>query len=163
MGALLAIVPWPYRALALIALAAALLGFGWMKGAEHVQAKWDAATTEQSLSVARIKQKQAEATVQVVTKYIDRVRVVQIAGDTIIKEVPKYVPSDSPALPAGFRLLHDAAAGGYPIPASGTDAAAVPAEVAAETIAANYTTCRENAEKLTALQEWVRAQEAAAN
>lgn len=161
MSALLSIVPWPYRVLVLAALAVALAGFGWTQGAQHVQDKWDASASKQTVQVARIKQRQAEATVRVVTKYIDRVRAEQIVGDTIIKEVPKYVPSDSPALPAGFRLLHDAAAGGLPITAAGADAAAVPAEVAAETIAGNYATCRENAERLEALQEWVREQEAA--
>jgi hypothetical protein len=149
-------VPLVYRWLALLALAGALLAYGWVKGAGHVQARWDAATTKDSLHVAVVKQKQADATVQVVTQYVDRVRTVHVAGEAIIKEVPVYVPSDSPALPGGFRVLHDAAVGELPDPARAADAPAVPAQDVAATVAANYLICRENAEQLMALQEWAR-------
>lgn len=47
------IIPAPYRWLALAALAGALAGAGWVKGAAHVQAAWDAATVKESLIVAR--------------------------------------------------------------------------------------------------------------
>lgn len=162
MGALTALVPWPYRVLALILLAVALVGFGWVKGADQVHAEWDAAVLKQNLTTARVQKKQAEATVQVVTKYIDRVRVVQVAGDTIIKEVPQYVPSDSCLLPAGFRVLHDAAASNtVPNPVSVANAPAVPAQDVATTIATNYRQYFELATQLEALQEWVRAQEVA--
>ena len=40
---LTALIPAPYRILALIAFAVALMGFGWVKGAHHVQAEWDTA------------------------------------------------------------------------------------------------------------------------
>lgn len=91
------VIPWPYRLLALVLLAAALIGFGWIKGAEHVQARWDAAVQQQTLHAATVRQKQAEATVKVVTQYVDRVRVVREKGDTIIKEVPVYVPVQADA------------------------------------------------------------------
>ena len=42
-------IPWPYRLLALTALGVALIGFGWIKGASHVQARWDAAIQQQAL------------------------------------------------------------------------------------------------------------------
>ncbi|KMJ53796.1 hypothetical protein ACG97_06010 [Vogesella sp. EB] len=149
-----------YRWLALLALAGALLAFGWVKGASHVQDKLDAANLSATARTAIVRQRQAEATVQVLTKYVDRVRTVHAAGETIIKEVPVYVPSDSPALPGGFRVLHDAAAlGELPDPARVADAPAVPAQDAAATVAANYLTCRENAEQLTALQAWVVSQQ----
>ena len=157
MGAL---VPAPCRWLAMLVLAAAVFATGWVKGASQVQARWDAATGAQAVAVAAVKQHQAEATVQVVTQYVDRVHTVRVAGETIIKEVPVYVPADSPALPGGFRLLHDAAARGeLPDAASAADAPAVPAQDLAATIAANYLSCRENAEQLTALQAWVVSQQ----
>lgn len=155
------LIPLPYRLLALALLAAALLGFGWVKGAAHVQARWDAATAEQSSVVARIQQRQAEATVKVVTQYVDRVRTVREAGETIIKEVPIYVTAQSDAactLDHGFVRLHDAAAqGAIPDPAGPADAspAGIALSTAAATVASNYTRCRENAEQLTALQGWV--------
>jgi len=143
----------------MLALAAAVFATGWVKGASQVQARWDAATGIQTVAVATVKQRQAEATVQVVTQYVDRVHTVREVGQTIIKEVPVYVPADSPALPGGFRLLHDAAVRGELPDATGVaDAPAVPAQDLAATIAANYLSCRENAEQLTALQAWIELQ-----
>jgi hypothetical protein len=68
------LIPWPYRWLAVAALAVALIGFGWIKGAGHVQAQWDAAAQQQTLKVAAVRQRQAEATVKVVTQYVVRSR-----------------------------------------------------------------------------------------
>ena len=152
------LVSWPYRLLALIALAIALLGFGWVKGAAHVQAQWDAAIQQQSLQVAARRQKQAEATVKVVTQYVDRVRVVREKGDTLIKEVPVYVPVEADTactIHRGFVRLHDAAAAGE-LPESAGSADAAPAGLALSAVAAtvsdNYQRCHENAEQLRALQ-----------
>lgn len=139
----------------------ALVGTGWVKGAGHVQAEWDAANLSATVVNAQHGKRQTEITTQVVTQYVDRWRTVHEAGQTIIKEVPVYVPADSPALPGGFRLLHDAAATGQlPDTAGSADAPAVPAQDATETVAGNYLTCRENAEQLMALQEWVSGQQA---
>ena len=163
----MSLIPWPYRLLALAALAVALIGIGWIKGAERVQAKWDAAIQQQILQTAAVRQHQAEATVKVVTQYVDRVRVVREKGDTIIKEVPVYVPVQADAactINRGFVRLHDvAAAGELPDPAGDADAAAsgIALSSVAGTVAANYQTCHENAEKLRALQAWVREMAAA--
>lgn len=107
------LIPGPYRWLALVLLAAALLGIGWIKGAGYVQAQWDAAMQNQTLQVAAIRGRQAQATVKFVTQYVDRVRVVPEKGDTIIKEVPVYVPVQADAactINRGFVRLDDAAA-----------------------------------------------------
>ena len=155
-------IPWPYRLLALAALGLALVGFGWVKGAGHVQAQWDTAVQQQALQVATVGEEQAQATVEVVTQYVDRVRVVREKGDTIIKEVPVYVPVQADAactINRGFVRLHDAAAAGeLPKPARDTDAAAagIALSAVAGTVATNYQTCRETAEQLRALQTWVR-------
>ena len=153
--------PWPYRWLALVLLAAALIGFGWIKGAGHVQAQWYAAVQKQTLQASAVRERQAQATVKVVTEYVDRVRVVREKGDTIIKEVPVYVPVQADAactINRGFVRLHDAAAAGE-LPESARDADAAAAGIAlsavAGTVAANYQTCHENAGQLRALQVWV--------
>jgi hypothetical protein len=94
-----------------------------------------------------------KVTVQVVTKYVDRVKVIQ--GETVYVETLRNAPD----LPSDFRLLHDRAAGQVPPTTSRVDAAAeVPLAVAAQTIADNYKTCRLNAEQLNSLQEWVTTQ-----
>ena len=166
------LIPWPYRWLAVAALAVALIGFGWIKGASHVQVQWDAAIQQQTLRVAAVRERQAEATVKVVTQYVDRVRFVREKGDTIIKEVPIYVPVQADAactINRGFVRLHDAAAAGeLPEPARDADAAAagIALSAVAGTVAANYQTCHENAEQLRALQAWiseVRAEEQASS
>lgn len=164
----MSLIPWPYRLLALVLLVVALIGFGWLKGAEHVQGKWDAAVQQQTLQAATVRQRQAEATVKVVTQYVDRVRVVREKGDTIIKEVPVYVPVQADAactINRGFVRLHDAAAAGrLPEPAGGSDASAagIALSAVAGTVIANYQACHENAEQLRALQAWGREMETSA-
>lgn len=79
---LIALIPAPYRALALALLAAALVGFGWVKGAGHVQDKWDAAegaraqaVTEAVLARVAANKKEAErqaATNRKITEGKDR-------------------------------------------------------------------------------------------
>lgn len=157
----MSVIPWPYRLLALAALGLALVGFGWVKGAGHVQAQWDTAVQQQALHAAAIRERQAQATVKVVTEYVDRVRIVREKGDTIIKEVPVYVPIQADVactINRGFVRLHDAAAAGeLPEPAGDADAAAsdIALSAVAGTVAANYRSCHENAEQLRALQAWV--------
>lgn len=157
----MSLIPWPYRWLALALAAAALIGFGWIKGAGHVQAQWDAAVHQQTLQAAAARERQAQATVKVVTQYVDRVRVVREKGDTIIKEVPVYVPAQADAactVNRGFVRLHDAAAAGeLPTPAGDPDATAssIALSTVAGTVTANYQTCHETAEQLRALQEWI--------
>lgn len=156
------LIPWPYRLLALAALAVALIGFGWIKGASHVQAQWDAAIQQQALQTVAARERQAQATVKVVTEYVDRVHLMRVKGDTIIKEVPVYVPVQADAactINRGFVRLHDAAAAGeLPETAGDADAPApgIALSAVAGTVAANYQTCHENAEQLKALQAWVR-------
>ncbi|MDE1547471.1 hypothetical protein PTW32_18805 [Dechloromonas agitata] len=162
----MSLIPWPYRWLAAAALATALIGFGWVKGAGHVQAQWDAAVQQQTLQAAAVRERQAQATVKVVNEYVDRVRIVREKGDTIIKEVPIYVPVQADAactINRGFVRLHDAAAAGeLPKPARDADAAAtgLALSAVAGTFSANYQTCHENAEQLRALQAWVREMQA---
>ena len=113
MGLLLDLVPAPYRWLALALLATALVGFGWVKGASHVQAEWEAETNRQIIHTAHVAQAQAEATVKVVTEYVDRVKVVHDKAATITKEIPIYVnkiSDDGCIVPVGFVRLHDTAA-----------------------------------------------------
>jgi hypothetical protein len=139
----------------------------WIKGAGHVQTPWDAAVQKQTQQAAAVRERQAQATVKVVTQYVDRVRIVRETGETIIKEVPVYVPVQADAACAinrGFVRLHDAAAAGeMPEPARDADAAAasIALSAVAGTVVANYQTCHENAEQLRALQVWVREMGAA--
>ena len=155
-------ISWPYRLLALAALCIALFSSGWLKGASHVQAQWDAATAAQQQAQAQLQIRQAEATVQVVTQYVDRIEVVREKGDTLIQEIPVYVPVQADAactVHRGFVSLHDAAAAGE-LPTAPGDPDALTEGLALSAVAAavvtNYQTCHENAEQLKALQDWIR-------
>jgi len=129
--------------------------------ADRRSARWVGGTVTQTLQATAIREHQALATVKVVTEYVDRVRVVREKGDTIIKEVPVYVPVQADAACAinhGFVRLHNAAAAGeLPEPARDADATAagIALSTVAGTVATNYQTCHENAEQLRALQAWV--------
>jgi len=156
------LIAWPYRLLALAALCIALFGFGWLKGTNHVQAQCDAAIAAHQQAQAQLQIQQAEATIQVVTQYVDRIQIVREKGDTLIQEVPVYVPVQADAactVHRGFVSLHDAAAAGeLPKPARDADAPAegLALSAVAATVVTNYQTCHENAEQLKALQDWIR-------
>lgn len=162
---LMSIVPMPYRLLAMALFAVVLVCFGWVKGASHVQGRWDAANTKQELQVSVVKQRQSEATVKVVTQYVDRIKVVHDRGETITKEVPIYVTKEADnhcVLPVGFVRLHDAAARGVlPDPAGSADAtpSGIALSSATGTVTENYGTCHKITEQLLGLQAWVRVQE----
>ena len=150
-----------WKPLALIALMLGLVatGYAW-KAHNAAQAEKIAWLTAEAGRLATELGRE-KVNVKVVTKYIDRVQVVQGRTKVIIKEIPVYVPATTPDLPAGFRVLHDSAAQGViPDPARIADASPVPAQDAAETIVSNYGTCAETAEQVIALQDWIRAQQA---
>ena len=160
----------PIKAAIALALVALLALAGWKvhsygsarykAGQADVQAKWDKANAKAQAEIARLREAAGKVTVRTETVYVDRVRTIREKGNDIIRNVPVYVPAGSPDLPAGFRVLHDAAAANSPIPASPgiTDAAPVSAQAAAATVAANYAIAAENAARLTGLQDWVRQQ-----
>lgn len=104
----------------------------------------------------------ARTSIHVVTKYVDRVRVVREQTTQLQREIPRYVtPSTDDRFPlsVGFVRLHDAAATGLPLGAPGAADATrsvIATSTATDVIAGNYGICRETAEQLTRLQEWVR-------
>jgi hypothetical protein len=83
----------------------------------------------------------------------------------IAKEVRRHVPRNSPCISLGLvRVLDAARLGADPdslsLPAGQSDGACASVDAAhlAANITANYAAARANAEQLTALQAWVRAQ-----
>ncbi|WP_010104101.1 hypothetical protein [Verminephrobacter aporrectodeae] len=157
-------IPTSYRLLLLTLLAAALYGLGWKQGTQHTQEQWDRETKQQALQAATEEKKQAQATVQVVSKYADRIKTVRQEGANISKEISQHVPTQADAactVPHGFVRVHDRAAQGNAHAEPTGDPDAAPAGIAlstvAETVVENYTSCRENAEQLSALQGWIHA------
>ena len=145
--------------LLILVLAAVAFTAGRHVGRSEVQAVLDAERTAHHLALSVAQAQAAENRERVVTQYVDRIRLVREQGETLIKEVPIYVPSDSCELPGGFRVLHDAATGSVQAdPARAADAPPVSAQDVAATVVANYTGCRENAELVESLQDWARGE-----
>jgi len=146
--------------------AIATLVFGvYMEGGIATQEKWEAKIAEVKLEMAKKETASAEATVKVVTKYVNKVQIVKEKGNDIIKQVPVYITKDADTkcdVPTGFVVLHDSASRNeVPDATRKIDAttSAVKISGVAETVVDNYTTYHEVAEQLRSLQEWVREQQ----
>jgi hypothetical protein len=142
-------------ALAVIAGAWSIDHHGYNRGAAEIQLLRDQEKVAYAAALEREKARQAQVVEKVRVEYVDRVKVIKEKGDEIVKAVPYYVRG-SCALPGGWRVLHDAAASGsFPEDPDGAVAAAEPVEgvAAAETVAANYATCRADQARLAALQQ----------
>lgn len=127
-------------------------------GQDNIQAKWDASVARGRKAVNELKQKQVVITTKIVTRTVEKVKVIREKGEVRIKQIPVYIPVDSPDLPGGFRLLHDAAAANAIPEVPGTFAERVPLRTATETIDRNYQTCHRAIEELTGLRQWVQEQ-----
>lgn len=153
------------RTAAILVLLAAVAGLAWWATASYSAAVQRATRAEAAATALRDQLKNAKAATVTVTQYVDRERVIRLKGDTIIKEVPRYVPVQADAacvVPRGFVRLHDAAAAGTVPNPDTRDADAAPAGVAlstvAGTVAANYTDCHVDAARLSSLQQTLRDQ-----
>lgn len=157
--------PLLYGALGLV-----LAGAGFTVGALYISGKWKDAEAARAVQAVKIITRQGAVTERVVTVYRDRVKLQEGVTTTIEKEVTRYVESKPLALACNLDLrwvrLHDAAAAGaVPEAAAGVDAApgGVTAAAALPTVTANYAACGRNADRLNALQGWVRGQYEATN
>lgn len=151
---------------AVAALGALLWAHGWLAGVASADESAQQAQREQLRQA--FEQGQALGTVRdrVVTQYVDRVKVVEKVGQTIVKEIPVYVTAEADracTVPAGFVRVHDAAAAGVPPPEPAGPADAAPAGIALSavtgTVAENYTSCRATRERLISLQEYLQEYE----
>ena len=142
-------------------LAAALFCSGLYMGHKWGVSSCYEATIEAQRHTVETGIQQAVVSDKTITKYVDRVQIVQGKSRAIIKEVKVYVKDDTCTLSGGFRLLHDSAANNeLPDPAGIIDAETVSFETATKTIFENYEACNVNSETLSSLQRWVRDQSA---
>ena len=172
-----------WRGYALTAAVMLAIGFttgwtvrDWKAGADGAA---DArAETKEVIRVVYRERAQADITTAIDTRATaDQVRIRTIT-QTIIKEVPVYVPAEADlryTLPVGLVRLHDAAAtgaAGRPFsdaPGRPDDPAGFlePSDVAPSRlgtfIAENYGVCHADAARFSALQDWVRQQQAPMN
>lgn len=139
------------------------LGVAWLRGAEHERARWEALDAEKEAALLAAVQRAARIEDRVIYRTIDRWRTVVERGETIIREVPRYVTVESDRrciVPVGFARVHDAAADNSVLPAPAGDADAADSEVAlsavASTVAANYQQYHEVRTTCEGLQAWAR-------
>lgn len=149
-----------------LAAAAALVAALWWaydSGADAADRKWEAAQAK-AAAAARAREVELQLRADQLAADLEAARAKRkVITRTITKEVPVYVQS-APAACAdtglhapGFRVLHDAAAGGFvPDPSSVAAAAPVEPAAAAAAIVDNYATCNDLRDQLIGWQRWWR-------
>src|SRR5947207_8273684 len=94
MGALLAVVPLPYRWLALAGLCAAFYFFAWYRGDMHGTEKLTEYIGKQATQAVAVITRQGAATERVVTRYVKVKGDTQVVTETITKEAIRYVEAN---------------------------------------------------------------------
>lgn len=157
------------RSLAIVLAVAAALALAATAGAwathSYKRTQQRADDAERTVASLRAQLDSATTATVTVTRYVDRVETIRLKGDTIIKEIPRYVTPQADAsctVPVGFVRLHDAAAAGNLLNPGAGGADAAPSGLAlsavAGTVAGNYTNSHANAGQLTELQALLRRQ-----
>lgn len=159
-GMLPGLLQW-WRPIAIALLVAAALAGIYAKGRNDSTRAWEAKEAARQLAEAKrrvaLQQQVDQLGAELETARAKR----EVVTRTITREVPRYVRepapqcADSGVHAPGWRVLHDAAAGGVPPdPARVADAAPVPAAATADTVTANYAGCNEAADQVIGWQRW---------
>lgn len=142
--------------------AGVMLFVGW-QGYLLGSAKLDRYKTAQLQQATKLYMAREKVTERVVNHYIKVKGETKTVTETVEKEVIRYADSNPGfTLDVGWRLLHDGAALNV-IPSAGflldgKGGTAPRAAVALATVTENYAACHRTADRLDALQEWVRGQ-----
>ena len=109
----LKVVPAQYRIPAQVAGSVLLVLSVWLAGGAANNKQWEIEIAKRDAEIAELKAQADKVTVEVITKYVDRVKVVKEKGDVIIKEIPKLITKEIDRgcqLPPIVGLLHNSAA-----------------------------------------------------
>lgn len=147
----------------LLVLGVVLAG-AWFKGYQVGAEKLETYRTEQFTAATKINTQRAAVTEKIVTRYIKVKGDTEVITRTVEKEIVRYAESNPGlCIDGAWRVLHDAAAHNtVPDPAGipyGAAGAPPRAAEALGTVTANYAACHRTADRLDALQGWVREQE----
>lgn len=154
---------WKY--VAILVAVGALLSGAYFKGYDKAEDKYLAEIAEfnaqKIVLEARLQTALSEVKVEVVTEYVDRVKVVK-EKEYVYRDKIVTVPSKC-ELSDGWVRLHDASARGSD--AGTTDftdetPSGIRDTQALGTVIENYSICHQNAEQLKSLQQWVRSAQA---
>jgi len=141
-----------------------LVGGVFFIGGITNEAEWQLKVKEMEAVVAKQELAAEKITTEVITKYVDRVKIVEGKTHEIIKKVPIYITKESVdkcTINNGFVSLHDHASKNEVPEPSGSvneDSSEIKLSTVAETVSQNYGTYYQVVEQLKALQSWIRKQ-----
>ena len=158
------LIPIEYQ-LAVKFISTGACAFGlFMIGAISNEDIWQLKVKEMETAIAKQELAAAEVTHEVITQYVDRVKIVEGKTHEIIKKVPVYITKESDdrcTINNGFVSLHDHASKNEVPEPSGSvneDSSEIKLSTVAETVSQNYGTYYQVVEQLKALQSWIRKQ-----
>lgn len=145
-------VPYVVAALVFVLSCVGSYALGWKHRGKQAEAEIAAIHADLGEKLAKAQEKAAEVRERVVIQYRDRIQVIREVPPEVTHEI-QVIRDSGCVVPAQWVRLHDAGAGVVPEAAAGADEPASCAD-AIEAIRANYTSARENAAQLEALQAW---------
>ena len=156
------IIPLPYKlGLQILSLFLLVAGTFFVGGISN-QAEWQLKVKQMEVEIAKKEIEAEQISHEVITKYVDRVKIVEGKTNEIIKKVPVYITKESDdkcIINSGFVSLHDASASQTKIPDTTGDindtASKFKLSDVATTISKNYGIYYQVAEQLTSLQDWI--------
>ena len=159
------IIPIEYK-LGIQILSAFLLVLGaFFVGGISNEAEWQLKVKEMEAKVAIQEARAAEITNEVVTKYVDRVKIVEGKTHEIIKKVPVYInkkSDDKCIVNNGAIILHNASASQTEVPntprTANEEASNIKLSEIVSTVSQNYGTYYQVSEQLKSLQDWISNQ-----
>lgn len=147
-----------YQILAVALLVAAAFSIGYVKGSAKAEVEIQKVATEAQEKVAELERQNTEISNKVVTKYVDKVKVVKEKEYVYVNTAENLVPS-LVDMSNGWVYLHDISAkNGDADPTRSADATSsgVKDNQAIRTVTENYSICRQNADQLVELQNWIK-------
>lgn len=154
-------IPTPYKILGIVLLVLGIAGYSYYYGYTSAKTKAEKEAFEKEnaaqASIIELQKQLTEAKDKVVIKFIEKTNTIT-ERKYIYVDQAKNSPSKC-ELSSGWVYLHDSSAkGSIPDPAGSSDAnsSGIRDNQALETVVSNYSTCRQTAEQLKALQEWIR-------
>jgi hypothetical protein len=134
-------------------------------GAISNEEQWKLKVNEMEVKVAKQEVAAAEITTEIITKYVDRVKIVEGKTHEIIKKVPVYITKESDnkcTINNGFVSVFNSSASQTEVPNTARDvneeASNVKLSTVATTITENHGTYYQVAEQLKSLQDWITQQ-----